>query len=63
MIDNKAIDEFKNLISTFSLEGLEKEKDKLTSRLNQMMFDPNLCIEITLVEQLIEKRKGENGKA
>lgn len=62
MIDKQTINGFKNLIETFSLEKLEEEKEKLITKLNQMVYDPNLGIELSLIQELIDKRKESNGE-
>lgn len=62
MIDTQTISSFKNLIETFSLEKLEEEREKLMAKLNQMVYDPNLGIELSLIQELIAKRKESDGE-
>ena len=52
--------QFKEELSNFSLEELESLKDKMRKEIGRMILDNDLISKVTIVDSLIEQKKGQN---
>ena len=52
--------QFKEELSSFSLEELESLKDKMRKEIGRMILDNDLSSKVTIVDSLIEQKKGQN---
>ena len=52
--------QFKNELSSFSVEELESLKDKMRKEIGRMILDNDLISKVTIVDSLIEQKKGQN---
>lgn len=52
--------QFKEELSNFSLEELESLKDKMRKEIGKMILDNDLISKVTIVDSLIEQKKGQN---
>ena len=52
--------QFKEELSSFSLEELESLKDKMRKEIGRMILDNDLISKVTIVDSLIEQKKGQN---
>ena len=52
--------QFKKELSSFSLEELESLKDKMRKEIGRMILDNDLISKVTIVDSLIEQKKGQN---
>ena len=56
----KDIIQFKNELSSFSVEELESLKDKMRKEIGRMILDNDLISKVAIVDSLIEQKKGQN---
>lgn len=52
--------QFKEELSSFSLEELESLKDKMRKEIGRMILDNDLISKVTIIDSLIEQKKGQN---
>lgn len=52
--------QFKNELSSFSVEELESLKDKMRKEIGKMILDNDLISKVAIVDSLIEQKKGQN---
>lgn len=52
--------QFKKELSSFSLKELESLKDKMRKEIGRMILDNDLISKVTIVDSLIEQKKGQN---
>lgn len=52
--------QFKNELSSFSIEELESLKDKMRKEIGRMILDNDLISKVAIVDSLIEQKKGQN---
>ena len=52
--------QFKNKLSSFSVEELESLKDKMRKEIGRMILDNDLISKVAIVDSLIEQKKGQN---
>lgn len=52
--------QFKNELSSFSVEELESLKDKMRKEIGRMILDNDLISKVAIVDSLIEQKKGQN---
>lgn len=52
--------QFKNELSSFSVEELESLKDKMRKEIGRMILDNDLISKVAIVDSLIEQKKGRN---
>ena len=52
--------QFKEELSSFSLEELESLKDKMRKEIGRMILANDLISKVAIVDSLIEQKKGQN---
>ena len=52
--------QFKDKLSSFSVEELESLKDKMRKEIGRMILDNDLITKVAIVDSLIEQKKGQN---
>lgn len=52
--------QFKEELSSFSLEELESLKEKMRKEIGRMILDNDLISKVAIVDSLIEQKKGQN---
>lgn len=52
--------QFKNELSSFSVEELKSLKDKMRKEIGRMILDNDLISKVAIVDSLIEQKKGQN---
>lgn len=52
--------QFKNELSSFSVEELESLKDKMRKEIGRMILNNDLISKVAIVDSLIEQKKGQN---
>lgn len=52
--------QFKNELSSFSVEELESLKDKMRKEIGRMILDNDLISKVAIIDSLIEQKKGQN---
>ena len=52
--------QFKEELSSLSVEELKSLKDKMRKEIGRMILDNDLISKVTIVDSLIEQKKGQN---